>query len=165
MATLACRGEATWPPLPAANLRRWALTRDTARAMSEGNVELVRTLLSSFDRADYEAALDALDPEIEWQVPPGIAIGREVYRGRDEVQTGFAEWLAAWDTYRFKAEEIVDHGDHVVVAGRQIGRGRGSGVEVGFPTFHVFTLRDGKVTRHRSYRDRTEALEAAGLRV
>jgi ketosteroid isomerase-like protein len=133
--------------------------------MSEGNVELVRTLLSAFDRADYEAALGVLDPEIEWQVPPGIAIGREVYRGRDEVQRGFAEWLAAWDAYRFEAEEMLDHGEHVVVGGMQIGRGRGSGVEVGFPTFHVFTLRGGKVTRHRSYRDRTEALEAAGLRV
>jgi uncharacterized protein len=132
--------------------------------MSEGNVELVCTLLSAFDRADYEAALEALDAEIEWQVPPGIAIGREVYRGRDEVQRGFAEWLGAWDAYRFEPEEMLDHGDHVVVAGMQIGRGRGSGVEVTLPTFHVFTLRDGKITRHRSYRDRTEALEAAGLR-
>ncbi|HEX6584920.1 MAG TPA: nuclear transport factor 2 family protein [Thermoleophilaceae bacterium] len=132
--------------------------------MSQENVDMVRTLLSAFDRADYELALEALDSEIEWQVPPGIAIGREVYRGRDEVQRGFAEWLAAWDTHRFEPEEMLDHGDHVVVGGVQIGRGRGSGVEVRLPTFHVFTLRDEKVTRHRSYRDRSEALEAAGLR-
>jgi uncharacterized protein len=132
--------------------------------MSEGNVELVRTLLSAFDRADYEATLEALDPEVEWQVPPGIAIGQEVYRGRDEVQRRFAQWLGAWDSYRFESEEVLAHGDQVVVGGMQIGRGRGSGVEVRLPTFSVFTLRDGKVTRHRSYRDRTEALEAAGLR-
>jgi ketosteroid isomerase-like protein len=132
--------------------------------MSERNVELVRTLLSAFDRGDYEATLEALDPEIEWQVPPGIAIGREVYRGRDEVRRGFAEWLAAWDMHRFEADEILDHGDHVVVGGMQIGRGRGSGVEVRLPTFHVVTVRNGKVTRHRSYRHRSEALEAAGLR-
>jgi ketosteroid isomerase-like protein len=132
--------------------------------MSQENVELVRTLLSAFGRADYEATLEALDPEVEWQVPPGIAIGREVYRGRDEVQRGFAEWLAAWDRHRFELEEMLDHGDHVVVGGVQIGRGRGSGVEVRLPTFHVVTLRDGKITRHRSFRDRAEALEAAGLR-
>jgi hypothetical protein len=131
--------------------------------MSQENVELVLTLLSAFERADYEAALEALDSEIEWQVPPGIAIGREVYRGRDEVQRGFAEWLAAWDTFRFEPEEMLARGDHVVVGGMQIGRGRGSGVAVRFPTFHVFTLRDGKVTRHRSYRRRSEALEVAGL--
>jgi uncharacterized protein len=132
--------------------------------MSEENVELVRRLLGAFDHADYEATLEALDPEIEWQVPPGISIGRAVYRGRDEVQRGFAEWLAAWDSHRFETEEILDCGDHVVVGGMQIARGRGSGVEVRLPTFHVFTLRDGKVTRHRSYRDRTDALEAAGVR-
>jgi ketosteroid isomerase-like protein len=132
--------------------------------MSQANVELVRTLLSAFDRADYHGALEALGSEIEWQVPPGISIGQEVYRGRDEVQRGFAEWLAAWDAFRFEPEEMLDHGDHVVVGGLQIGRGRGSGVEVRFPTFHVFTLRDAKVTRHRSYRHRSEALEAVGLR-
>jgi uncharacterized protein len=129
--------------------------------MSEANVELVRRLLGAFDRADYEAALEALDPEIEWQVPPGVSIGREVYRGRDEVQSGFAEWLAAWDAFRFEPAEMLDYGDHVVVDGMQIARGRDSGVEVRLPTFHVFTLRDGKITRHRSYRDRTDALEAA----
>ncbi len=129
----------------------------------QGNVELVRTLLSAFERADYEAALAALDPEIEWQVPAGVAIGQQVHRGRDEVQTGFAEWLGAWDSYRFEPEEILDHGDHVVVGGMQLGRGRGSGAEVMLATFSVFTLRDGKVTRHRSYGDRTEALEAAGV--
>jgi uncharacterized protein len=132
--------------------------------MSQDNVELVRMLLSAFDRGEYEAALEALDSEVEWQVPPGVSIGREVYRGRAEVQRGFAEWLAAWDTFRFEAEEILDHGGHVVVGGMQISRGRGSGVEVRLPTFHVFTLRDGKVTRHRSYRERSEAIEAAGLR-
>jgi ketosteroid isomerase-like protein len=131
--------------------------------MSEGNLKVVRTLFRAFDRADYEAALEALDPEIEWQAPPGIVIGQEVYRGRDEVWRGFAEWLAAWDTHRFELEEMLDHGDHVVVGGMQIGRGRGSGVEVRLPTFHVFTLRDGRVIRHRGYRDRAEALEVAGL--
>jgi ketosteroid isomerase-like protein len=131
--------------------------------MSQENVEVVRTLLRAFDRADYGAALAALDPEVEWQVPPGIAIGQEVHRGRDGVQRGFAEWLGAWDTYRFETEEILDHADHVVVGGMQIGRGRGSGLEVRLPTFHVFTLRAGKVARHRSFRHRRDALEAAGL--
>ena len=132
--------------------------------MSQENVEVVRTLLRTFDRADYEAALEVLDPNVEWQVPPGIAIGQEVWRGREEVQKGFTGWLGAWGTFSFESEEMLDHADHVVVSGMQIARGRGSGVEVRLSTFHVFTLRGGKVTRHRSFRDRTEALEAAGVR-
>jgi len=58
---------------------------------------------------------------------------------------------------------MLDHGDHVVVCGMQVARGRGSGVEVRLPTYHVVTLRDGKITRHRSFHDRADALEAAGL--
>ena len=61
--------------------------------MSEENVEIVRQALEKWNRGDYEPTLEALDPEIEWQVPPGIVIGQEVYRGREEVQRGFAEWL------------------------------------------------------------------------
>jgi len=95
--------------------------------------------------------------------PGSRSARRETYRGRDEVQAGFAEWLAAWETFRFEAEEYLDHGDHVVVGGMQIGRGRDSGVEVRISTFSVVTLQDGKITRHRSYLDRAEALEAAGL--
>jgi hypothetical protein len=44
-------------------------------------------------------------------------------------------------------------------------RGRGSGVEVEMQLFAVWTLREGKVLRLTGgYRDRAEALEAAGLR-
>jgi ketosteroid isomerase-like protein len=131
--------------------------------MSQGNVEVVRALLGAFDRGDYEATLEGLDPEIEWHAPPGVTIGQEVYRGRKEVEKGFAEWLGPWDAHRFELEEMLDHGDDVVVCGIQIARGGGSGVEVRLPTFHVVTLRDGKITRHRSFHDRAEALEAAGL--
>jgi ketosteroid isomerase-like protein len=131
--------------------------------MSQENVEVVRALLRAFDCGDYDAALTALDPEVEWQVPPGIAIGQEVWRGREEVQSGFAEWLKAWDTFRFEPVEFLDHEDHVVLTGMQFARGRGSGVDVELPTFHVFTVRAGKVRRHRSFRNRAAALKAAGL--
>ena len=138
-------------------------TRDTEPTVSQENVEIVRALLRAYDSGDYEAALEGLDPEIEWHAPPGVTIGQEVYRGRMEVDKGFAEWQRPWDSYRFELEEMLDHGDHVVVCGTQVARGRGSGVEVRLPTYHVVTLRNGKITRHRSFHDRAEALEAAGL--
>ena len=92
-----------------------------------------------------------------------MTIGQDVYRGRMEVEKGFAEWQRPWDAFRFDLEEILDQGDHVVVCGIQVARGRGSGVEVKLPTYHVVTLRDGKITRHRSFHDRAEALDAARL--
>ncbi|MGH2991115.1 MAG: nuclear transport factor 2 family protein [Solirubrobacterales bacterium] len=131
--------------------------------MSHENLEIVRELNDAFNRGDYAAALSALAPDVEWYVPPGISIGEEVFRGHDAIQRGFALWLDAWETYQFEPTEILDHGDHVVVAGTQLGRGRGSGVEVNLQTFHVFTLRNGKVIRLRNFDDRVAALDAAGL--
>ena len=44
------------------------------------------------------------------------------------------------------------------------GRGRGSGVEAEMRAFAVWTLREGKVSQVAAgYRDRAQALEAAGL--
>jgi ketosteroid isomerase-like protein len=131
--------------------------------MSQENVETIRALHEAFDRRDYDTALSALAPDIEWHAPHGITIGEEVFRGRAEVQRGFALWLDAWETHRFEPTEIRGHGDHVFVTGLQIGRGRGSGVEVELRTFHVYKLRDGLVTEMRAFDERTEALEAAGL--
>ena len=60
-------------------------------------------------------------------------------------------------------EEFIDTGDKVFVAVRYRGRGRGSGVEVDDHLFDVYTLRHGKCVRKREFRDRSQALEAAGL--
>ena len=131
--------------------------------MSQENVEGIRALHEAFSRGDYAAALAALAPDVEWHPPPGIAIGEEVFRGRDEVRRGFALWLEAWETHRFEPTEIRGCGDQVLVTGIQTARGRGSGVDVKLQTFHVYKLRDGKVTRMSSFNERAAALEAAGL--
>ena len=131
--------------------------------MSQENVEAVRAMHEAFDRGDYDTALSSLAPDVVWHAPPGITIGDEVFRGRDAVQRGFALWLDSWETHRFEPTEIRGHGDHVLVTGIQVARGRGSGVEVKLQTFHVYKLRDGMVTEMRAFDERTEALEAAGL--
>ena len=61
-------------------------------------------------------------------------------------------------------DEVIDGGDLVVGAVTVHGRGIGSGVEVAQTMFHVFEIRDAKITRLREYLERGQALEAAGLR-
>lgn len=45
----------------------------------------------------------------------------------------------------------------------QVGRGKGSGVEVEGDVAFVFTVRQGKLVRWQMFTSRAEALEAAGL--
>jgi hypothetical protein len=51
-----------------------------------------------------------------------------------------------------------------VVFGRIIAKGGASGVPIEVVTAHVWTIRGGRATSMQAYRDRSEALEAAGLR-
>jgi ketosteroid isomerase-like protein len=52
----------------------------------------------------------------------------------------------------------------VVAAVRLRGRGRGSGIEVDARFYEVYTLRQGKIVRMDQFTQRSEALEAVGLR-
>jgi ketosteroid isomerase-like protein len=131
--------------------------------MSQENVEVVRRSFEAFQRGDYEAAMDALDPRIEYDLthfPDG-----QVYLGHDGVREAFRIWLGTWNDYRQELDELIDLGnDDVLAVVREFGRGKASGIEVERPTAGVWTLRDGKAIRIRFYPGKAEALEAAGLR-
>jgi hypothetical protein len=51
-----------------------------------------------------------------------------------------------------------------VVAVHYSGRGRGSGIEFDATTYDVDTVRDGLCVRKLEFNERSQALEAAGLR-
>ncbi len=113
-------------------------------------------------------AFEFYDPEIEWDnsqqslLMPDLA---GVYHGHDGVRTFWRRWLSAWKDLQFEIQDVRDRGDDVVLPIRnQRQWGRHSGIETGFPPYGmVFTMRGGKVVRHRSYPDQKSALEAAGL--
>jgi ketosteroid isomerase-like protein len=129
--------------------------------MSQGNVEIVRRCCEAFDRGDYRAALEALDPNIEYDMthfPDG-----QIYHGHDGVREAFRIWLGTWEDYGQERDEPIDAGDEVIVPVREHGRGKGSGLDLVRTTFGVWTIRDGKAIRIRFYPTRDEALEAVGL--
>jgi ketosteroid isomerase-like protein len=61
-------------------------------------------------------------------------------------------------------ERSIDCGDQVLVFVRTEARERTAGLEMNEQWVHLLTLRDGKMVRFQQFRDRDEALEAAGLR-
>jgi ketosteroid isomerase-like protein len=140
--------------------------------MSEENVELVRRLLDMFARRDHEGVFEFYDPDIEWDAknPSGPAgpLGdlEGVYRGHEGVRTYWRRWLEAWQDIEFEVQDVLDGGDEIVALIRnQRQWGRHSGIATEMPPYGlVFTIRDGKVVRWRSYPNQQSALEAAGLR-
>jgi ketosteroid isomerase-like protein len=129
--------------------------------MSEENLEIFWRSCEAFDRGDYERALEAIDPGIEYDLthfPEG-----RIYRGHDGIREAFRAWLGAFDEYRQDREVIATADDKLVVAITEHGRGKTSGAEVVRPTYALWNMRAGKAVRITFFGTREEALEAAGL--
>jgi uncharacterized protein len=130
--------------------------------MSQKNVEVVRRLHAAINAADEEAVLALLDPEIVWVLNPN-APDPATFHGHDGVRE-FRDLVAeAFEDVRLEGDRFMDAGDQVVSLGYMRARGVGSGLEVRQARAWVWTLRNGKVVRHRTYADHEAALEAAGL--
>ena len=137
--------------------------RDTAWAMSAQKVELLREATDAFNRRDG-AAFDALlapDAEI---VPVRAALEGTVYEGDDAGSQYCTAVDETWESLSWEVEEIRDVGEAALALGRIRGRGQDSGVVIDTSAAWVAHFRGGLIAWFRTYTDRDEALEAAGLR-
>jgi ketosteroid isomerase-like protein len=123
---------------------------------------IIYSWTEAFNRGDFEAAIDALDPEVElseWPTGPGA----QTYHGHDGVRQALQSWFEAWEWMHVEIEDILESGDQVLVTSRQHARGRGSAVEVEIRSFNVYTFRDARIIRAQLFTEREPAFEAAGI--
>jgi ketosteroid isomerase-like protein len=130
--------------------------------MSEENVEIVRDIYERWREGDFRTSVDVLDPLVL------LVMRREfpdagTYLGCERLAEYTRGFLEPWSRITIEAEDITDAGDSVVVAVRQAGVGGESGAATEFRYFQVWSLRGRKVIRLENFRERAEALEAAGL--
>jgi ketosteroid isomerase-like protein len=139
---------------PRSRLRRLMLARGIQQAYAAAN------------RRDFDRVLVGWDPGSEYRpsgdlMPPDF---EAVFYGHDGYRKLWRRWLGAFEDLRFDPEEILDLGDKLLVTAHQRGHGLGSGVPVRQPVFQLFKFRRGLVVSQEDFLDRSEALEAAGLR-
>jgi ketosteroid isomerase-like protein len=138
------------------------MLRDTARVMSQENVETLRAGYEAINRGDHDAFLQILDPAIEWKVPDRAPFAG-TYHGHEAVKELLKTYLEAFDELRMEPEEFFEAGDQTVAFIRETARGRGSGVEVEIRVGHLLTMQEGKAVRFEYFPEREKALEAVGL--
>jgi ketosteroid isomerase-like protein len=100
------------------------------------------------------------DIEVDWSRSSGVEA--VIYRGREAVSRFWNTFFEVFDRVVTTPEEIIEHGDHVIVADRSRMWGR-DGIEVEARNAHVVTLRDECIVRWVMYRSRADALKAVGL--
>jgi ketosteroid isomerase-like protein len=145
-------------------IRLW---RDTGRAMSRENVEVVRRAWDAFSRGDVPEAFEVFATDVEFDVSRDIwgpVVGGGYYRGVEGIANWLRDLYEAWEKFEMGAAEVIDAGnDEVITVLFARGRGRASGIALEHRPAGVSTLRDGKVVRVVWFPTREEALEAVGL--
>ena len=131
--------------------------------MSEENVEVVRDIYERWREGDFRTTVDAFDPLVLFVMRREFP-DAGTYLGQERLAEYTRRFLEPWSRITIEAEDITEAGDSVVVAVRQRGVGEGSGAATEFRYFQVWSFRGRKVIRLEGFRERAEALEAAGLR-
>ena len=135
--------------------------RDTARAMSQENVEVVRAAFEAWNAGDMDALRELYDPDVIVRMPegwpePGPFVGREA------VMRQFEQIRETWDADALELiSDFIDAADRVVV--RYIWRGAGHGPEANMEMTGVYTVRKGRIFDMEYFWDHAEALETLGL--
>ena len=129
--------------------------------MSKENVAVVDAIYMAL--TEGRVPFELLDPEIDLDLTDRI-FNPATYHGHEGIEQFWNEVQEIWEEWITEPDELLDAGDKVVALVRSRGRGRGSGVEVEELSANVWTVRDGKAVKYHLYRDRDEALRAAGVR-
>ena len=132
--------------------------------MPDENVEVVRRVIDATNRAHADDFLAALSPDVEWEDNLFGTEGGRTYRGTAEVRKWLEQVWEPWEALRMEALEVIPgEGGRVFVEFELTARGRESGVETHARFWTVSEIADGRIRTRRTFRDRAEALEAAGL--
>jgi len=133
--------------------------------MSQENVDVVRDSFDAFAAGGLDAMADFWSADINWRALEGAVDDVGEIQGPEALRRYFQDWIDTFDNISAVPEELVDVDDARVAAVLHVrGSAKASGVETELRYAVLCTVRDGKITRGREYTDRTEALEAVGLK-
>ncbi len=126
------------------------------------NVGVVRAMYEAFNRGDWDAVLERVAPEIEFETDPRHPEAG-IYRGHERFRRLWEDIEAPFEETVVEPEKFFAHGDHVVafvtMRRRPIGGSEGLAIRIG----ELWTVREGKLVRGQAFGDRQKALEAVGL--
>ena len=133
--------------------------------MSQENLARLRALADAFSRLDFATAIQGCAEDVELR-PAVEGIGVDAfYQGRDGLMAFWEQISEAWEEVTVELRESMEvPGERVAAVERWRVRGRDD-LELDFELIDVYTFRDGLIVRIDGFRNRAEALAAAGLSV
>jgi ketosteroid isomerase-like protein len=131
--------------------------------MPNENAELIRRAYQAYANDDLARMLALVDPDLEWTyLDPSLEHPQpQVCRGRHELESALQR--QAERGLRAQLEEVVGHGDRVMVVVRTPGIDAYRVRQTDDRNYSVFTVREGRIVALRDCRDRQEALRLTGI--
>jgi ketosteroid isomerase-like protein len=116
--------------------------------------KVVEDAYAAFGRGDIHALLALIPAEIDWRVvgPASLPYATEC-RTRADVQQFLDDLLSAEEITRFEPREFIDAGEHIIVIGFVASTIKATGKSFESEWVHIFTVKDGLVTRWREFFD------------
>ena len=130
--------------------------------MSGENVEVVQAAFDAYLRGDEPTMFRLVARDVVVTQFPDQVDVRD-YHGHEGVAAVMADWIGTWEDWSIELLRARDLGEIVLVAARQRGRGRASGVPMEEEVAFAFSVRDGQIARWQMFRSEQQALEAMGL--
>jgi ketosteroid isomerase-like protein len=126
--------------------------------MSQENVEGIRAGFDAHNRGDIDALVELYDPEAVFET---LLLG--THHGNEAIRVIYEENRKTLSGYDVVPVELIDAGDLVVAVAQTVGAGPASEISVDDQFAFVFTFKGERVVREQAFRNKGEALEAAGL--
>ncbi|HEX6533715.1 MAG TPA: nuclear transport factor 2 family protein [Gemmatimonadaceae bacterium] len=125
-------------------------------------VDALKQFFAAINRNDMQAITRDFDPQIVRIEPEGFPTAG-TYRGIAEVQEHVRTGRGTWAEGSCEPEKFLIKGEKVVVYLRAWVRLKDATEWTGGRFADGFVFRNGKITEYRSFGDRGEALEWAGI--
>lgn len=117
---------------------------------------------SAINRFDMQAIVRDFDPDILRVEPEGHATSG-IYRGVADVRAHIGKGRGTWAEGSCDPEKFLQNGEKVVVYLHARVRKNGSTKWMGGRFADGFVIRDGRIVEYRTFWERVEALEWAGI--
>lgn len=131
-------------------------------AEQEQAIAGLRAAYAAFNRGDIAAAVELLDPQIEWTEPAEFP-GGGTYHGQAGAKAYLTQsWESVAEVHN-EPEKFLPVGDRIVVFVHARVRAHDSGVWQDVRLADVYTFRNGKAVQMRAFANRQEALHWVGM--
>ena len=127
-------------------------------------IAALRAAYAAFNRGDMDAAVESLDPQIDWSEPAEFP-GGGTYHGRAAAKQYLSQSRAAWAEVISEPEDFIPAGDRIVVFVHARLRPKNSDEWRDVRLADVYIFRNNTAIQMRAFADRQDALRWAGAKL